>query len=208
MGTRTQRIVSATASTAFVIAVSVVLGGLTSPAQQYLPDELRSFANSAGGWSMFAFLAVWLSRARPVLGALLGALSFVAMVEAYGAVSAWRGYFFAAPFSSIWIPIGLVAGPIIGVSAALVRYGRNRAVRVAGVGVLSAVLLAESLYGLTVVRETTSPVYWVLEGVAGVGFFIAAVAAGHRERKRRERLDPTATPPEDRADPSVELRVS
>jgi hypothetical protein len=148
---------------------------------------------------MFAFLTVWLSRARPVLGALLGALSFVAMVEAYGVVSAWRGNFFAAPFSSIWIPIGLVAGPIIGGAAALVRYGRNRAWRVAGVGVLSAVLLAESLYGLTVVRATTSPVYWVLEGAAGVGFFIAAVAAGHRER--------TATPPEDRADPTAFVTV-
>lgn len=163
------------AAAASVIAFSLVVGGLTSPAQQYLPDALRSFANSAGGWSMFAFLAVWLSRARPVLGAVLGAVSFVVMVEAYGWVSLWRGYYFSEPFSSMWIPIGLVAGPVIGVAAALVRHSPRRGWRVAGVSLLSAVLLAEAAFGLTVVRATTSPVYWVLEAVAGVGFVVAAV---------------------------------
>lgn len=195
MGIRAQRIVRGVAAAASVIAFSLVVGGLTSPAQQYLPDELRSLANSAGGWSMFAFLAVWLSRARPALGGVLGAVSFVTMVEAYGVVSGWRGYFFAEPFSSMWIPVGLVAGPVIGVAASLVRHGRRRSWRVAGVGVLSAVLLAEATYGLTVVRETTSPVYWALEAVAGVGFVVAAVVArGRDDTKTGGSLRPADSP--------------
>lgn len=164
-------------ATAVVLVFSLVVGGLTSPAQGFLPSWVNSLANSAGGWSMLAFVAVWLSRARPLLGAVLGALSFVAMVEAYGVVSLWRGYFFAEPLSSMWIPIGLVAGPFIGAAAALVRHA-GRAATIAGVAVLSAVLVAEGIFGLTVVAATTSPVYWTLEIVLAIGFLAAAVLRG------------------------------
>jgi hypothetical protein len=166
-------------ATAIVLVLSLLVGGLTSPAQGFLPPWMDSLANSAGGWSMFAFLAVWISRARPLLGAVLGAVSFVAMVEAYGVVSLWRGYFLADPLTSMWIPIGLVAGPFIGVAAALVRHAGRRAT-IAGVAVLSAVLVAEGIYGLTVVAATTSPVYWTLEIVLAVGFLAAAGLRGRR----------------------------
>jgi hypothetical protein len=161
-------------SCAVVIVGSVAIGALTSPAQQYLPDWLNSLANSAGGWSMFAFLLVWLSRARPLPAAVLGAVSFVLMVESYGAVSAWRGHFFAEPLSSMWVPIGLVAGPIIGLAASAVRHS-SRPWAIAGVSVLSLVLFAEGIYGLTIVRETTSPVYWSIEIAAAVAFSVAAL---------------------------------
>ncbi|MBF4620981.1 DUF6518 family protein [Clavibacter sp. VKM Ac-2542] len=166
-------------ATVVVLVFSLVAGGLTSPAQGFLPEWMSSLANSAGGWSMLAFVAVWLSRARPLLGAVLGAISFVAMVEAYGVVSLWRGYFLADPFSSMWIPIGLVAGPFIGLAAALVRHASRRWA-IAGVAVLSAVLVAEGIHGLTVVAATTSPVYWTLEIVLAVGFLAAAALRGSR----------------------------
>jgi hypothetical protein len=168
-------------ATAVVLVFSLVVGGLTSPAQGFLPSWVNSLANSAGGWSMLAFVAVWLSRARPLLGAVLGALSFVAMVEAYGVVSLWRGHFFAEPLSSMWIPIGLVAGPIIGAAAALVRHA-GRGATIAGVAVLSAVLVAEGIFGLTVVAATTSPVYWILEIALAIGFLAAAVLRGRDAR--------------------------
>lgn len=117
---------SALAAVAVVLLGGLLVGGLTSFGQQYLPSWLTSLANSSGGWSMFAFLLVWLVRARPALAALLGALAFVAMVEAYGVVSGWRGFFYAAPFSSRWTLIGLVAGPVIGVAASLARSGLHR----------------------------------------------------------------------------------
>jgi hypothetical protein len=173
-----------------VLAFSLIAGGLTSPAQQYLPDALRSFANSAGGWSMLAFLAVWLSGARPALGAVLGAVSFVAMVEAYGVVSVWRGFFLAEPFTSMWIPVGLVAGPVIGFAAACVRHS-SRPWAITGVSVLSLVLLADGVYGLVLVPET-SPVYWTVELVAAAGFVAVAVLRG-RSRPGSTALD-SSTP--------------
>ncbi|MDO4075509.1 DUF6518 family protein [Clavibacter michiganensis] len=176
-------------ATVVVLAFSLLVGGLTSPAQGFLPEWMSSLANSAGGWSMLAFLGVWLSRARPLLGAVLGAVSFVAMVEAYGVVSLWRGYFLADPFSSMWIPIGLVAGPFIGLAAALVQHASRRWT-IAGVAVLSAVLVAEGIFGLTVVAETTSPVYWTLEIVLAVGFLAAAALCG-----RRTQVDASPAPP-------------
>ncbi|OUE30166.1 hypothetical protein BFL35_11580 [Clavibacter michiganensis] len=166
-------------ATAVVLAFSLLVGGLTSPAQGVLPDSVASFANSSGGWSMLAFLGVWLSGARPLPGAVLGAVSFVAMVEAYGVVSLWRGHFFAEPFSSMWIPISLVAGPVIGLAAALVRHA-SRGWTIAGAATLSLVLVAEGVYGLTVVADTTSPVYWTLEIVLGVAFVAAAAMRGRR----------------------------
>jgi hypothetical protein len=176
---------SALRATAVVLAFSLLVGGITSPAQGFLPESVNSLANSAGGWSMLAFLGVWLSRARPLLGTVLGAVSFVAMVEAYGIVSLWRGYFLADPFSSMWVPIGLVAGPVIGVAAALVRHG-SPGWAVAGVLPLSAVLVAEGIWALRTVSDTTSPVYWTLEIVLGVAFLAAAVL-----RRRRMRAVPT-----------------
>lgn len=175
-------------ATVVVLVFSLVVGGLTSPAQGFLPEWMGSLANSAGGWSMLAFVAVWLSRARPLLGAVLGAISFVAMVEAYGVVSLWRGYFLADPFSSMWIPIGLVAGPVIGLAAGLVRHASRRWT-IAGVAVLSAVLIAEGIYGLTVVAASTSPVYWTLEIVLAVGFLAAAAL-----HCRRTQVDASPAP--------------
>jgi Family of unknown function (DUF6518) len=164
-----------------VVVGSVIVGALTSPAQQYLPDAVQSFANSAGGWSMLAFLLVWLSRSRVVLGAVLGAVAFVLMVESYGEVSALRGYFFAAPFTSYWDAVGLVAGPILGAGAALVRYGSRRCA-IVSVAVLSSVMVAESLYGLTIIRGSTSPIYWSLQIAAAVGFLVAAfIRAGKHQ---------------------------
>jgi hypothetical protein len=167
-------------SAAVVLVFSLLVGGLTSPAQGFLPESVNSLANSAGGWSMLAFLGVWLSRARPLPGAVLGAVSFVAMVEAYGVVSLWRGHFFADPLSSMWIPIGLVAGPVIGLAAALVRHA-PRGWTIAGVATLSCVLVAEGVWGLRTVSDTTSPVYWTLEIVLGIAFVVAAVRRGRRE---------------------------
>ena len=151
----------------------LVLGGLTSYGQTVLPGELRSFANSAGGWTMLAFLLVWLGRARPGLAAVLGIVAFEALVEGYELVSGWRGFFYQRPFSGIFTLVGLGAGPVLGVAASLTRHagGARRALAVAP---LSAVLLGEGAYGLLVVRETTSPVYWGLQLVLGVGFLVLA----------------------------------
>ena len=165
---------SAVTAIVVVLAGSLLIGGSTSFAQQYLPSWLNSLSNSAGGWTMFSFLLVWLSRARPLLGLVLGVVSFESLNEGYGIVSGWRGFDYGAPFSTSWALVGLAAGPLLGIAASLTRYGRPLW-RMLGVTPLAAVLLAEGVWALTHISDTTSPVYWTLEVVLSAIFVGAAL---------------------------------
>jgi hypothetical protein len=166
---------------ALLVAVSsLVLGGLTSFGQTVLPASLNSFANSAGGWTILTFGLVWLSRVRPPVAAALGLVSFVLLVEGYRIVSGWRGYYYAEPFQDTFTIIGVLAGPIVGLSAALVRSG-PASWKPAAAAPVAAVLIGEGVYGLTVIAASTSPVYWTLQIVLGVALLTAtAVAARPR----------------------------
>ncbi len=152
------------ARVAAVLAVSLVLGALTSYAQGFLPDALRSFANSPSGWAILTVSAVWLARPGLVLGAILGAASFVSLVVGYTVASELRGLTYDPLF---WSLVGIVTGPLIGACAAAVR-GPRLPLAAVGSGVLAAVTLVDAIYGLTVVADTTSPVYWILAGVLGL----------------------------------------
>jgi hypothetical protein len=164
------------ASRAVLIAVlgALLLGGLTSIGQQHLPAWINSLANSTGGWTMLSFLLVWLGRAKPLLGTLLGVVVFVLLTESYSVVSEWRGFADGDPFTSIWTVVSFVAGPILGVAAALVRHA-PALWRVLGVTPLSAVLLGEGSWALGTIANTTSPVYWSLEIALSVLFLVAAI---------------------------------
>ncbi|WEO75700.1 DUF6518 family protein [Cryobacterium sp. SO2] len=159
-----------------VVAVvgAVLIGGLTSVAQQYLPSWVNSLSNSAGGWTMFSFLIVWLGRARPLLAGVLGIVVFQLLVESYSVVSEWRGFDDGDPLSSVWTVVGLVAGPLLGVAAGLVRHGSPRW-RALAVTPLAAVLLGEGVWALSTIVDSTSPVYWALEVLLSAGFIAAAL---------------------------------
>jgi hypothetical protein len=165
---------SAVLATGLALGGGLAVGIATAYLQGLLPHALASFANSAGGWSALAFVLVRLSRAKPLLAAALGAVAFVAMVEGYSLGSLWRGGFYAAPFTSSFTLIGLVAGPVIGLSAALSRWA-SHLLRPLAVAPLSAVLIGEGVYGLTVVADTTSPVYWTIQLAAGAAATAAAL---------------------------------
>jgi hypothetical protein len=111
---------------------------------------------------------------RPLLAVLLGAVAFQGLNEAYGVVSLWRGYLYAAPFSSKWTVVGLVAGPLFGVAAGLARHGKP-IWRVLGVTPLSAVLLGEGVWALQTIATTTSPIYWTLEIALSAVFMTVAI---------------------------------
>jgi hypothetical protein len=157
------------AAVAVTLAVAVAAGALTPFGQQYLPEEVSSVANASGSWTMVALLAVYLSRARGVLAAVLGVAALLALNETYGAVSSARGYPYSAGLDSMWTYIAIVAGPLVGLCASWLRSASPRLVAVA-VAVPSAVLVGEGLYGLIQVADTTSPVYWWIEIAGGVAF--------------------------------------
>ena len=160
---------------AAVVLLSVLLGGLTSWAQGFLPDELRSFANSASGWTVITALLVFWSRARGGQAAALGAVSFVLLVLGYAVASQLRGFWYDPLYFSA---VGIVVGPFVGVAASWLRSTGVRAAL--GAALLAGIGIGESIYGLTVVRESTSPVYWSLIGAAGV--VLAAVMLVRRVR--------------------------
>jgi hypothetical protein len=165
---------SAGIAVAVAIVGSALIGGLTSVGQGVLPDWAKPLSNSAGGWTMFTFLLVWLGRARPLLAGILGIVSFELLNEAYGVVSLWRGHFYSEPFGTIWTAIGFVAGPLVGVAAALTRHG-SPLWRVLGVTPLAAVLLGEGIRSLGTVADTTGSTYWIIEIVLSVVFMAAAL---------------------------------
>ncbi|MFD2792803.1 DUF6518 family protein [Promicromonospora vindobonensis] len=150
-----------------VVLLSVLLGGATSWAQGSLPSELSSFANSASGWTVLTALLVFWSRARTAPAALLGAVSFVLLVLGYAVASQLRGLWYDPLFFSA---VGLAAGPLVGIAASWLRATGVRAAL--GVAILAGIGVGEGVYGLTFVRETTSPVYWSVIGVAGLALLV------------------------------------
>ena len=67
----------------------VAIGVITSLGQSALPDEVRSLANSAGAWSLAAFL-LCLANRNPRLGLVLGPVALAAMLLGYDvATESW-----------------------------------------------------------------------------------------------------------------------
>ena len=148
---------------AAVAATSAVLGGLTSFGQTVLPDAVSSFANSASGWTLLTVLVVAAARVGTAASGVLGATSFLAIVLGYQTTSVLRGF---QDSEELFLVVAVVVGPFVGIAAAWLR---RRGVHAAlAVALLAGIALGEAAYGLTVVAASTSPVYWVLIGGAGI----------------------------------------
>ena len=108
---------------------------------------------------------------RPTLrwGAAFGAVSFVCLVLGYTVASELRGL---AYDPTLWGAIGLVTG-LSSVPPPRERPARAPLPVALGSGVLAGVLVADGIYGLTVVADTTSPVYWTTVLVLGLLLVIA-----------------------------------
>jgi Family of unknown function (DUF6518) len=154
-----------------VVGASLLLGGLTSWAQGVLPYALASFANSPSGWTVLTALLVAAARPSLAWGAAYGVASFVSLVLGYTIASELRGLAYNPVF---WSVVGVIAGPFVGAAAAAV-VGRHTVRATLGAGALAGVLFADGMYGLTVVSDSTSPVYWSL--CLGAGAVLVGVTA-------------------------------
>ena len=154
-----------------MLVTAAVTGGLTSFGQQYLPHELRSLANASGTWFALVMGALVVARPRPVLAIILGVVGLIVMNEAYGVVSRWRGFYYGGSLSSMWNQIALLVGPVAGIAATWLWSPRPILVAV-GASAPAAVLIGEGLFGLTIVSDTTSPVFWTIELAAGIGVVV------------------------------------
>lgn len=159
-----------------VSAASLLLGMLTFYAQGALPEAWRSFANSASGWTLLTALLVFGSRASARLAAVLGALSFLLLVLGYTVAAGLEGLSYSPLLFGV---VGLVVGPFIGVAAAWLRSSGLRAAL--GTALISGIFLGEAAYGLTVVADSTSPVYWVVIGALGTILLVGMVSLRVRD---------------------------
>lgn len=149
----------------------LLVGVLTSFAQGFLPEVLSPMANSAGSWSLIAFLLASLCPRRGFAVAI-GVLSLLAMVAGYDLASVLRGFPVSPGGSLFWVTAAVVVGPFLGLGGHALR-SRNR-LAPAAVGAVSGVLVGEGVYGLTVIAATTPAEYWTGSIAVGVAFLLWA----------------------------------
>jgi hypothetical protein len=147
-----------------VALVSLALGAVTAWAQGHLSDAWHPLANSPSGWAAVTALVVMARRPSLRWGAVLGTVGFVCLVLGYTLASELRGLTYDP---TLWGVIGLLSGPFVGAAAAGAAGTRTPPVAL-GSGVLAGVLVADGIYGLTVVADHTSPVYWTTVLVLGI----------------------------------------
>lgn len=170
-------------------ACGLLLGGATSFAQQYLPDELRSFANSNSGWTLLAYVVTVLctrntSARRWWIGAGLGLVIFHTLLLGYSIVSTLRGFPDSYGWGDLFFIVATLAGPVIGL-AGLWWWSTKDVLRAIGVAVFAAVMIGDGVSGLLRVADTTGWTYWVLSiviGAAVLAWVVVRRLSGVRER--------------------------
>jgi hypothetical protein len=153
---------------AVVAGASLLLGVATFLAQGVLPDAFRSFANSASGWTVVTVLLLTRVRVRPAVAALLGATSFALLTVGYTAAARLQDLYYNP---ALFVVVGVVVGPFVGVASIWLRALHSSRSAMA-TSLLAGIGTGEAIYGLTVVADTTSPVYWVLIATASFALLV------------------------------------
>ena len=153
-----------------VVAVTFLGGILTLFAQGFLPDAVRSFANSASGWTLITAVTVWALKPASLPAAAFGAVGFTLLVLGYTVAAGWQDLYYDPRFFGA---VGLLAGPFVGVAASWLHHPGWRAAL--GGALLAGIGLGESTYGLLYLAGTTSPVYWTTIGALGLALLAHTV---------------------------------
>ena len=159
------------------LVAGLMVGAFTSPLQGWLADSVSSLANSAGTWSLVAFVVARRSPSAAV-GAIVAAVTLAMCELGYVLANEVRGGSNATSTVVFWIAAAVLAGPPLGVAASWSQRPHPLR-RGAGFGVMSGVLLGEGIYGLAKVSDTTDGRYWVVEIGVAVGV-VGWVAIRHR----------------------------
>lgn len=166
---------------AAAVGVGLLLGGLTAYAQEWLPAELGSLANSSGSWTLLAFGLALLAPTRAAAAAT-GALVLAALLAGYVVGAAIRGDTSSTRLIVFWGLAALLVGPPLGLAAHWVRSGPPLLAAV-GAAAISGVLMGEGAYGLMFVADTTYPPYWWGSIVVGLLLLVGIAAARLRHAR-------------------------
>ncbi|MFM2073404.1 MAG: hypothetical protein RLZZ623_3668 [Actinomycetota bacterium] len=154
------------------IVTGVLVGGLTAYGQGWLSDATTSLANSAGPWSLAAFLVARFNRRVPT-AAIAAMLTLASCELGYAIATELRGGSNSTTTVTFWLIAAMLAGPPIGIAGAWSTGRRLR--RGIGFAVIGGVLLGEGLYGWTTIAETTDWRYWAVESLIGLVIISVAV---------------------------------
>jgi len=158
------------------VAVGVGVGVVTAYGQAWLSDSTTSLANSAGPWSVAAFLVARYNR-RLSTSVIAAMLTLACCELGYALATELRGGTNAKSTVVFWLTAAVLAGPPLGVAGAWsTGSGLRRGV---GLSVLGGVLLGEGVYGWSTIAATTDWRYWAVELV--IGALVVAYAAARSE---------------------------
>jgi hypothetical protein len=169
------------------VAAGLAVGVLTAVAQRWIGDSLRSLANSAGPWSLAAFVVARRLRSGAA-GAMAAAVTLAMCEIGYVIANNVRGVPNSKSTVAFWLLAAAFAGPPLGIAAVWSR-GFDPFRRGAGFGVPSGVLVGEGLYGLARLTGSTSAAYWSVEVGLGV---VALAVVNERARSWRIAVSSTA----------------
>jgi hypothetical protein len=158
--------------------VGLLVGGITAFGQGWIGDSLGSAVNSAGPWSVAAFVV-----ARPLrtwFGGAASAAATLAMCEVgYVIANDIRGVPSANSTVVFWLMAAVLAGPPLGVAGVWSRHAAPLRAA-AGFGVICGVLIGEGSYGLARLTGSTDSRYWL--GEIAIGVVILGVVLSRTRR--------------------------
>jgi hypothetical protein len=173
---------------AAAVSVGLIAGALTAYGQGWLADSVSSLVNSAGPWSLAAFLVARTVGADRLWLAMVTAVVTLACSEVgYAAATVLRGDANSTSTIAFWLTAAVLAGPPLGLAASWsIRAGWRWA---AGCGALAGVFVGEGIYGWSSLVDTTEWRYWAAETAIGA---VAAVSTATIAWIRRGLLDAVA----------------
>lgn len=158
------------------------LGVLTAYAQEWLPEQVGSLANSSGSWCLIAALLALLAT-NQLAAAGCGFLALGTLLAGYIFGAALRGDPSSMGLIGFWSLAAVLVGPFLGLGAHWVKTNRP-ILNAVGAGGISGLLVGEGVYGLAYIADTTYPPYWWAQIVVGVALLLWAAA----RRLRRPHL--------------------
>lgn len=171
---RVRAVVNATAPStpigwAVAVGAGLVVGAFTAYGQGWLSDSTSSLANSAGSWSLVAFLVARYNQ-RLVRAVVAAMLTLASCELGYVLATDFRGGSNSSSTIAFWMVAAVLAGPPLGVAGSWATKGGLR--RSLGFAVIGGVLIGEGVYGWTTVADTTDWRYWAVETAIGAAIVV------------------------------------
>jgi Family of unknown function (DUF6518) len=155
------------------LGIGVLVGVATFFGQGIMPGQWNTLVNSGAIWLVAPFFVGARVGSRR-LAAVLGAVVLLATVAGYYCTASLTGAPMSMWMTAFWFGVAFVAGPLYGVAGRW-WHDKSRALRVIGVALLGALLVAEGLYLLVVLR------YFWSGGVMLVAGLIATALMAQRD---------------------------